>query len=126
MPSTYKRCNHCHTDKPSTEYYVNSRGSLKQPCKECAAVKRKAQRTEHQAQVHEVIKYFYGGWQCIKCGFEGVPAQMDAHHRTPSTKSFSISDAKKMKLSDEDLKAELVKCDLLCACCHRLEHVVYD
>lgn len=120
-----KTCNHCHTSKPSTEYYVNRRGALKQPCKECAAVKRKAQRTAHQVQVHKAIEYFYGGWQCIKCGFEGVPAQFDCHHKIPSTKSFSISDAKKLKLSDAALKDELAKCDLLCANCHRLEHTQY-
>ena len=120
-----KTCNECGQAKPDTEYYVNSKGSLKNPCKPCAATKRKAQRTEHQAAVHQAISFFYGGWQCIKCGFEGHPAQFDCHHRDPSTKSFSISDAKKLKLSNAALITELTKCDLLCANCHRLEHVIY-
>lgn len=119
-----KTCNCCGKNKPDTEYYVNSRGALKQPCKPCASTKRRAQRTEHRALTAKIIGDYYGGFKCQRCGFKGHPAQFDCHHREPGTKDFAISNGRKIK-DTKKLKEELAKCDLLCSNCHRLEHLTY-
>jgi hypothetical protein len=43
----------------------------------------------------------------------------DFHHKDPNEKDFMIS---KQAKSFEAIKAELDKCELLCAVCHRFEH----
>jgi len=43
---------------------------------------------------------------------------MDFHHRDPSTKSFSVSQTRHYSLAVT--LAEIEKCDLYCANCHRL------
>ena len=53
---------------------------------------------------------------CIKCG-ETRYYLFDFHHRNPEEKDYSISDHSRAKL--ETIKAEIDKCDVLCANCHR-------
>lgn len=62
----------------------------------------------------------YLGGACIKCGWNKHPAGFDFHHRDPGTKDFQISS--KANMSWKVVRAELDKCDLLCALCHRLLH----
>lgn len=58
--------------------------------------------------------------QCSKCG-ESHVACLDFHHRDPSTKEMLLSVAVSHR-SVETLKAEVAKCDILCANCHRILH----
>ena len=62
--------------------------------------------------------FVYKGAKCSMCGFKGLPACFDFHHKDASKKSFSISHAPHTR-SWERTKLELDKCDLLCANCHR-------
>lgn len=62
----------------------------------------------------------YKGGKCQKCNGEFHPSVFEFHHRDPEGKDMSWT---KMKLvSKSKRKAELDKCDLLCANCHRLTH----
>ena len=64
----------------------------------------------------------YKGWCCFKCGLidKEFPQIYDFHHIDPRQKDFSIS---KSNLTFEKIKKELDKCIVLCANCHRKEHV---
>lgn len=64
------------------------------------------------------IKYL--GGKCQGCGWIGHQAGYDFHHIDPSQKDFEIATMANKKW--EVIKAELDKCKLLCAICHRLEH----
>lgn len=56
-----------------------------------------------------------------ECG-EADPDVLQFHHRDRSTKAFSISWGIRNKLRLDVIKAEVAKCDVLCANCHlRLE-----
>jgi hypothetical protein len=55
---------------------------------------------------------------CMRCGATHPPYVMDFHHRDPSNKSFSIGVNCGSKGLDA-LVAEIAKCDVLCANCHR-------
>jgi hypothetical protein len=46
---------------------------------------------------------------------------LDFHHTDPSNKKFGIGTGGKYR-SFAALKAEAMKCELLCANCHRLRH----
>jgi hypothetical protein len=58
---------------------------------------------------------------CADCGGDFPPFVKDWHHRDPDSKSFNVSE--RWGRSKEILLAEIEKCDLLCANCHRIrEH----
>jgi hypothetical protein len=60
------------------------------------------------------------GLFCMDCGmsFKDRPECCDFHHRDPATKSGAVSSF----TSTWAMKAEIEKCDPLCACCHRTRH----
>lgn len=57
---------------------------------------------------------------CADCGREYPPAVMDLHH----TRGEKVAAVSKMLVnaSLEDFLAEIDKCDVLCANCHRMRH----
>lgn len=66
------------------------------------------------------------GGKCIKCGYNKNLAAFDFHHRDPSKKIFEV----KMKnlvgaWTEDEVLEEVLKCDLLCANCHRETHSPY-
>lgn len=60
---------------------------------------------------------------CIRCG-ENHPATLDFHHRDPSSKVAAVSEGVRDGWKRERILAEIEKCDVLCANCHRKEHYV--
>jgi hypothetical protein len=57
---------------------------------------------------------------CELCG-ENHPACLEFHHIDPKTKEFELGNAK-TRLTMKAIKAEIAKCRVLCANCHRKEH----
>ena len=62
----------------------------------------------------------YLGSKCNKCGGEFPHYVYDFHHVDPTEKEGKLSQMR--KTTWEKMKAELDKCVLLCANCHRIEH----
>ena len=56
---------------------------------------------------------------CIKCG-ESDPSCLDFHHRDPSTKEGDLGRVRRFSI--KRILAEIAKCDVLCANCHRKHH----
>lgn len=67
----------------------------------------------------ERIVYVMGG-KCTLCGYNKCVDALDLHHINPEEKEFSIS--ARPDISWERTIAELPKCVLLCANCHRELH----
>lgn len=61
------------------------------------------------------------GNKCKKCGYNKCIDALEFHHTDPTQKDPTIRFGS-TRLSFEKLKAEIDKCDLLCANCHREEH----
>lgn len=59
------------------------------------------------------------GGKCIRCGYERCLRALTFHHRDPSAKEFPLDIRNCANRSFEVLAAEALKCDLLCANCHR-------
>ena len=57
---------------------------------------------------------------CVDCGGVFEPHQMDFDHRDPRTKSFKVTTGRAMLMSTDRLLAEVGKCDVVCANCHRI------
>ena len=60
----------------------------------------------------------YKGGRCEICGYCRYQGALDLHHRNPKEKNFGIAQ-KGYTRSWEKTKAELDKCVLVCANCHR-------
>jgi len=60
----------------------------------------------------------YKGGKCQLCGYTKYQGALDLHHIDPNTKLFGIGD-KGYTRSWERVRAELDKCVLVCANCHR-------
>lgn len=58
--------------------------------------------------------------QCEICG-EARTVCLDFHHRNPDEKEGTINEVL-YKWSKERILAEIAKCSILCANCHRVEH----
>lgn len=61
------------------------------------------------------------GQPCADCGVSYPPRAMDYHHTDPSSKEASLGTLIHLGGWDRIL-AEIEKCVLLCANCHRLRH----
>tara|TARA_B100001094_G_scaffold164080_1_gene158811 strand:+ start:1495 stop:1809 length:315 start_codon:yes stop_codon:yes gene_type:complete len=59
---------------------------------------------------------------CADCGKIFDPVCMDFHHREPHLKVDGIRELLRDGYSMEKVMIEIKKCDILCACCHRLRH----
>ena len=58
--------------------------------------------------------------RCADCGGRFKPYQMDFDHRDPSKKSFNVMAGRAMLMSTAKVLAEVAKCDIVCANCHRI------
>lgn len=57
---------------------------------------------------------------CMDCGGVFPPHVMDFDHRDPKAKSFSLLADHTLLKSRAVLEAEIAKCDIVCANCHRI------
>lgn len=128
-----KRCWGCKTTYPATPefFHRNCREStgLHGQCKICKNKKNKIYASKHRVFSkprinHNAINNHYI-WNvkehgcCVCCG-EQRPETLAFHHREPEEKLFGLSDTRALPLSE--IKAEITKCDLMCANCHTSLH----
>ena len=71
------------------------------------------------AKRREWFNSFKEGQSCRKCGIVYPPYVLDWHHKNPKEKLFNLSKAS-FRVSRSRLLAEMAKCELLCANCHRI------
>jgi len=121
-PMTHYPCARCHQTKPANAFHKKSqreaarRLSVVYPyCKPCRAFLDADRRQRHRQIIWDE-KTRRGG--CQDCGKTYHPYVMDFDHRPGEQKRFEISEGGSR--THTLLFAELAKCDLVCANCHRL------
>lgn len=67
----------------------------------------------------------YKGGCCELCGYSRCVEALEFHHEDPSEKEFGLGQ-RGLTRSWEKIKAELDKCQLLCANCHREVHAAIE
>lgn len=78
----------------------------------------RANNIRTRAKVRGFILEYLRGHPCIDCQ-EPDPIVLEFDHRLNVVKEFNIGDAVRLTISLRRVKAEVVKCDVRCANCHR-------
>ena len=77
---------------------------------------QRERRADYQARLDR-IKMDQG---CIDCGYDAHPRALDFDHRGDAPKLFNVSKILRLTASWERIAAEVAKCDVRCANCHRI------
>ena len=128
------KCNSCGEFKDEEEYNwrYKSRGIRHPTCRECQKAFRKnwyegSAKERHKENVHarkrqvrelarEYVFQYLSTHPCANCG-EADPVVLEFHHR--EGKDRSVSELVAGGYSIATIQAEIDKCDVLCANCHR-------
>jgi hypothetical protein len=102
-------CKKCHAEYRRKHYLKN-----KQRYVSAAVIKNTIKRNELRKMVFEYFKTH----PCIDCG-EDDPIVLEFDHRNIEEKSESISKLISKFAKPEIVEAEMAKCDVRCANCHR-------
>ena len=125
-----KKCYKCQVEKPLECFSKNvSRvDGLSGQCKECHKTLRREHYEANKPKILEQVKrkkMEYLKWYdslkqkpCVDCNRTFPSYAMDFDHL--NEKKFMLSLARKGRWSKEMVLAEISKCDLICAVCHRI------
>lgn len=72
-------------------------------------------------ELREWLNSLKEGKSCVRCGFSH-PAALDYHH-IKGKKLFHLAVAATVGYAREKILKEIAKCELICANCHRVEHL---
>lgn len=124
----HKVCSKCKRDKKATEFTAHKHGSgrLQSWCKTCKKEFSRTNRHVFNGWVRENVyqrkkkAVEYKGGKCARCGRIFPVVCYDFHHIDPKLKVANIARMITQCLPWEKIKAELDKCILTCANCHRI------
>lgn len=97
------------------QWYANNKHREDYKIKDKATKKRV--RSERRDWFQELKKTF----KCKQCGIADHRV-LDLHHIDPSQKTMEVSNMSQRGHSKKSIMAEIEKCKVLCANCHRIEH----
>jgi hypothetical protein len=120
MPPEFRRCSKCGGEKPITLFrkrikHKNGLVYHDSWCNPCTAEDAKRRNRERYDQI-VALKLAQG---CADCGYNAHPAALDFDHRPGEVKLFTVSLGSTSK-GIQTLLAEVAKCDVVCANCHRV------
>ena len=128
-----RACTKCGVVKPMEEFgwKDRTRGKRHAVCKTCTAVRSskwyyenqerqkenvKLNNQSYREQAREFVFAYLSAHPCVSCG-ETDPVVLEFHHR--GDKDNEVSRLMGRGASLDALKAEIAKCDVVCANCHR-------
>lgn len=125
-----KACSGCNTVKPVTEFHKHRQRGYQAQCKACR--KEQSRRSyaadpssyarrnaEYRDGIRDWLRQFKETLRCSRCDTTDSRV-LEFHHRNPSEKSFNIGDVTRRGVSIARIRAEILKCDVMCANCHRI------
>jgi|SRR5665213_4075543 len=83
--------------------------------------KRRAGIKARKLSVRIFVQEYKKGHPCVCCG-ESEPCCLDFHHVKPEEKFGLINRMAHYGFSIESVSKEIMKCEILCANCHRKKH----
>jgi hypothetical protein len=129
---TEKRCCSCGRVKPVSEYNCrrSAKDGLQARCRSCSRDWYEAHKEQHKqntrrisrqvtARYREKIAEYLVRHPCVDCGETNV-ACLEFDHRDASTKVADIATLLRYRHAWSRIEAEIEKCDVRCANCHRI------
>jgi len=86
--------------------------------KDTYKARAKAHTERERGKARTVLAEYLSDHPCVDCG-ESDPVVLEFDHRDVAAKSFMIADAVRNGTSVATIMAEVEKCDVRCANCHR-------
>ncbi len=125
-------CQHCHQEKPITEFSKRANGDHR--CKVCSNafsrrsyyrnrernIQKAAERARKKYQINKMNIYAYKEQHGCKYCPEKDPVCLDFHH-PDKNKEYEIGN-RHMSHKWEKLLLEILKCEVVCSNCHRKLH----
>lgn len=129
---TTKKCKACGVEKKLGSFYKKTRFSKKRGkyigisvlCKKCTIFnngivsRQSLESLNGKKRLNRILIAELKKGPCVDCGQTFHPVCMDFDHLNPETKTRNISAMAQQ--SKETILAEIAKCELVCANCHRL------
>lgn len=117
LPRASRVCGRCREEKPFTAFYANATRSsgTQRYCKVCFNAYTTERFRERKKQAVE-----YMGSQCADCGGRFPYYVFEFHHLDPTKKEMQFDELRRR--SWKVIVAELAKCVMVCANCHRVRH----
>lgn len=116
-----KECPSCGEVFPYTSEFFYSNGrykgkvKLKPTCKKC-------EMADRSGKFYSILEDVFGEITCCVCGYDRCKQAIDCHHIDSSKKDYEIGNLRNSGIKSATIRAELEKCVLLCAVCHREYH----
>src|SRR5262249_17052462 len=114
-------CRYCLISQEESSFevarVVKDRVYRRRKCRKCK-LETQALR---KAKIRRWVEDYKKTHPCARCGFSDFRA-LEFHHRSSGEKDFNVGDMIRSGLSVASIQAEMEKCDVLCANCHRIEH----
>jgi len=125
-----KTCPKCERTLPESEYGVRTNGKPQHWCRPCHCAYQREYYERHKdyyftlqeerVKRHRQLLRSAKSLPCVDCGLIYPPYVMDFDHRPGVKKCFNVSAiAVSARLSWKKVLAEIGKCDVVCANCHR-------
>lgn len=122
-----KKCIRCKRNRRLASFGTAGKGKINSYCRECACEMNRGYRKqsgayhvqkarEHRARKREYLNAAKSK-PCMDCGVPYPPHILDFDHRLGTSKVVNVSSMLVRSLTA--LKAEIAKCDVVCANCHR-------
>lgn len=112
-----KICADCKERKPLSDFHVRSSGRYYSYCKPCAYVRVAASKAKGHQKIKAWIRELRASTPCTDCGTFYPWYVMEFDH-CRGTKLFDI--ANPAHRGRKAVEAEIAKCDIVCANCHRI------
>jgi len=122
-----KSCSKCGCNRSASEFYRRKNGYLSELCRKHFLERRhdgfarwRREKLPIRKAMMRSLLEAYKSRPCMDCSGEFPTYCMDLDHRDMTTKTASFSDLVRTCTTKEAFEAELVKCDVVCAICHRI------
>ena len=126
-----KNCPRCHQDLPLSEYGIRTNGRPQHWCRKCHCLYQRRYFEKHQEYYAKLIAERVErnrsmvreakSKPCADCARCYPHYVMDFDHRPGEKKCFNLANAMgQTRISAKRLQAEIDKCDVVCANCHRI------
>lgn len=116
-----KTCKTCSQTKPVDEFYRNKNtldGRLSW-CKPCTILRYRSGVTERRNKLLAYVQAIKLERGCADCGYRDHPAALDFDHLPGHAKEFRVAQLSN-GATRAKIDAEIAKCDVVCANCHRV------